>query len=201
MHNFRANFSTAGNATPFNKQSYPAYCCGSLEVGTSEWQCLSPCHQLGNTSLFIASLPIPVVSPKMGQPYSAPQHVWDLMHLTTWTVSFQQFASCQECCHLSQHHEKMVQLTWQQILCTPRQLTWRWLSRCTRWLLELWFGSEETTCKVFISNLIYHFQRSFCYTAFAYCRQMKGMQSSKDINSHSRMQRKCSTRKTASRNT
>lgn len=131
----------------------------------------------------------------MGQPWSVPQHAWDLMQLTTWKVSFQQFASCQGCCHLSQHHEKLVQLSWRQTLHTLRQLTCRWPSRWARWLSELWFGSAVTTCRVFICNLIDHFQRSFCCTAFAYCRQIKGIQSSKDIYSPSRMQWKCSTRK------
>lgn len=61
------------------------------------------------------------------------------------------------------------------------------------------FGAVVWLCgnylQSFYLQFIDHFQRSFCYAAFAYCRQIKGIQSSKDIYSPSRMQRKCSTRK------
>lgn len=40
-------------------------------------------------------------------------------------VSFQHSASCHQLCHVSQHHEKLDQLSWQQALCTFRQVIWK----------------------------------------------------------------------------
>lgn len=107
---------------------------------------------------------------------SVPQHSWDLIHLTTWKVSSQQFTRCWEHCYLFQLCEKLVQVSWQQTPHTLRQI----IRKMTFQLSEqddFWSSSlslQYQSAEFFIYNLICTFQRRFCYTAFECCRQIKG---------------------------
>ena len=166
----------------FNKWSYPTYCYGSLAGGTSECQCPSLYHPALKSNLIYS---------KLNHPYGWPAFEWDsptecvlcspaLLRLDPSHHLKGEFSTV---CKLSQMLSPVSASGEAGSAIMATNTTHTQASNLeddipvkrARSLLEFWFGSAVATCRVLIRNLIYTSQRSFCYTAFACCRQIKGI--------------------------